>query len=43
MNPNFDNMTTEELRAYVLSHREDTTALYALIDRKSPEPRIQYP
>jgi hypothetical protein len=44
MNPTFETMPLEELRAYVLSHREDTDAFHALIDRsKSPEPRKQYP
>lgn len=44
MNPTFASMSLEDLRAHVLSHREDTPALHALIDRsRSNEPRIQYP
>jgi hypothetical protein len=31
--PNFDRMTTPELRAYVLSNRKDDAAFYALSDR----------
>jgi hypothetical protein len=44
MNPTFETMSIQELRAYVLSHREDTTAFHALIDRTRPtSPRTQYP
>jgi hypothetical protein len=44
MNPSFETMDLKELRAYVLSHREDTPALHALIDRsRSTGPRTLYP
>lgn len=31
--PNFKEMSTAELRAYVLEHRQDNDAFYALSDR----------
>ncbi len=31
--PNFSAMSTSELRAYVLKHRSDNEAFYALSDR----------
>lgn len=31
--PNFASMATEELRKYVLEHREDDKAFYELSDR----------
>ncbi|MCY7275774.1 MAG: hypothetical protein LH702_19065 [Phormidesmis sp. CAN_BIN44] len=34
--PNFETMTKEELRAYVLINREDDEALAALISRRDP-------
>ncbi|MEM9544153.1 MAG: hypothetical protein AAGA60_32295 [Cyanobacteria bacterium P01_E01_bin.42] len=37
MNPKFDQMTTQELTAYVLSHRDDSAAINALIDRRTPD------
>jgi len=37
MKPNYDQMTTKELTAYVLSHREDDEAVTALISRRSPD------
>jgi hypothetical protein len=44
MNPTFETMALEELRAYVLSHRDDTTAFHMLIDRTRPTaPRTKYP
>jgi hypothetical protein len=44
MNPTFETMALEDLRAYVLSHREDTPAFHALVDRsRSTTPRTQYP
>ncbi len=44
MNPTFETMSIQELRTYVLSHREDTSALHTLIDRTRPTaPRTQYP
>ncbi|MBE9012442.1 hypothetical protein IQ250_19780 [Pseudanabaenaceae cyanobacterium LEGE 13415] len=36
MKPNFETMTREELRAYVLENREDDEALAALINRRDP-------
>ncbi len=33
MKPDFANMTTSDLRAYVLQHREDEEALHVLIDK----------
>ncbi|MBD1842555.1 hypothetical protein H6F89_03820 [Cyanobacteria bacterium FACHB-63] len=36
MKPNFEAMTREELRAYVLENREDDEALAALINRRNP-------
>lgn len=37
-NPNFQGMNESELRAYVLAHREDTEAFYALADRLKSKP-----
>lgn len=33
MKPNFQRMTKKELRAYVLAHRDDDEAFYALVDK----------
>jgi hypothetical protein len=33
MKPNFDTISTTELRAYLLAHREDDEAFYKLVDR----------
>ncbi len=33
-------MTDEELRAYVLAHREDTGAFYAYVDRMQQRPPV---
>ena len=33
MNDKFDQMTTRELRAYVLQHRDDQEAISALVAR----------
>jgi hypothetical protein len=33
MKPNFDTMSIAELRAYLLSHRNDDEAFYKLADR----------
>lgn len=33
MKPDFDTMTTTELRAYFLFHRNDDEAFYKLVDR----------
>jgi hypothetical protein len=37
MKPKFDEMSTKELRAYILAHREDMEALDALVSRRSPD------
>ncbi|NEO84359.1 MAG: hypothetical protein F6J87_08905 [Spirulina sp. SIO3F2] len=34
--PDFDKMTRQELRCYVLAHREDDAAITALINRGNP-------
>lgn len=35
--PNFERMNLEELRAYVLSHRQDDQAFYAYCDRRKQQ------
>jgi uncharacterized protein YozE (UPF0346 family) len=44
MKPNLEEMSIDELRAYVLEHREDKEAFYVLIDRrKAANPyRVSY-
>jgi hypothetical protein len=37
MKPNFQEMPIDELKAYVLQHREDDEAFYAFIDRREAE------
>ena len=37
MKPNFEAMSRQELRTYVLAHREDMEALNALFNRRSPD------
>ncbi len=37
MKPNFETMTRQELKAYVLIHREDVEALNVLMSRRSPD------
>lgn len=39
--PNFQAMTKQELRAYVLSHRDDQEAFYALTSKLREEPGIE--
>lgn len=39
---NFNNMTRQELRQYILSHREDDNAIEALIKRGNPN-SVNYP
>ncbi len=34
--PNFEAMSKEDLRAYVLAHREDDEAIRALFSRRDP-------
>jgi hypothetical protein len=36
MKPDFSKMTRQELRNYILTHREDDDAIAALIDRGNP-------
>jgi hypothetical protein len=37
MKPNFAEMSTKELRAYVLAHREDIEALEVLFSGRTPD------
>lgn len=37
---NFSAMTDAQLRAYVLNHRQDTTAFHAYVDRMQQRPPI---
>ncbi|MBD1840245.1 MULTISPECIES: hypothetical protein [unclassified Coleofasciculus] len=39
MKPDFSKRTRQELRAYVLAHREDDEAIEALIKRGNPNSR----
>jgi hypothetical protein len=39
--PNFAAMTKQELRAYVLEHRDDNEAFYALTRKLREEPGIE--
>lgn len=39
--PDFEVMTKEELRVYVLEHREDNEAFYALMDKLNVESGIR--
>lgn len=42
--PNFSQMTRQELRAYVLAHREDDDAIKELIKRSNPNsPTYPFP
>ena len=46
MKPNFATMTTAEVRAYLLAHRDDQEALQAYIDKtdaENPNPRYYGP
>lgn len=38
MTPNFQIMSRQELRQYILKHREDEQAFYAYMDRLNQEP-----
>ncbi|MEH2355385.1 DUF6887 family protein [Nostoc sp.] len=38
---NFQGMTKQELKAYVLEHRDDREAFYALTDKLRQEPGIE--
>lgn len=37
MKPNFETMTRQELKAYVLTHRDDREAIDLLMSRRSPD------
>jgi hypothetical protein len=42
--PNFSAMSRQELRAYILAHREDDEAIEALIQRGNPNsPKYPFP
>ncbi|MBD2492978.1 DUF6887 family protein [Nostoc sp. FACHB-280] len=42
--PDFSKMTRQELRAYILAHREDDEAIEALIQRGNPNsPKYPFP
>lgn len=41
MKPDFDSMSKAELRAYVLSHRDDNEAFYNLADRYEADSKDQ--
>jgi hypothetical protein len=44
MKPNFSQMTHQDLRAYVLAHRDDDDAIEALIKRRNPNsPKYRFP
>lgn len=44
MKPNFKEMSRKELRAYVLSHRDDDEAFYAFVDKVNEDPnRVKHP
>jgi hypothetical protein len=44
MKPDFKTMNRQELRAYVLAHREDDEAIEALIKRGNPDlPTYPFP
>lgn len=38
--PDFSIMIDDQLRAYVLTHRQDTTAFHAYVDRMQQRPPI---
>lgn len=42
--PDFSKMTRQDLRAYILAHREDDEAIEALIKRGNPNsPKYRFP
>jgi len=44
MKPDFSKMTRQELRAYILTNREDDEAIAALIQRGNPNsPKFSFP
>ncbi len=40
--PNFDQMSKSELKAYLVTHANDTQAFYALMDKVKAEPNPVY-
>ena len=42
MKPDFSKMTRQELRNYILTHREDDDAIESLINRGNPH-SLKYP
>ena len=40
--PNFDQMSKSELKAYLITHVNDTQAFYALMDKVKAEPNPVY-
>ncbi len=44
MKPNFDRMTRQEIRDYILQHQEDDDAIEALISKGNPNsPTYKFP
>lgn len=43
MQSSFETMTRQQLRAYILEHREDQEALHIYLDRVMAEPGEIYP
>jgi hypothetical protein len=43
MKSKFETMSRQELRAYILEHREDEEAFQSYLDRVMAEPREIYP
>lgn len=44
MKPDFSKMTRQELRNYILTHREDDDAIESLINRGNPHsPKYPFP
>jgi hypothetical protein len=44
MKPNFDSMTRQEIRDYILQHQEDDDAIEALISKGNPNsPTYKFP
>jgi hypothetical protein len=42
--PDYGRMTRQDLRAYVLAHRDDDAAIEALIERRNPNsPKYKFP
>jgi hypothetical protein len=44
MKPNFRQMSRQDLRTYILAHRNDDEAIEALIERRNPNsPKYKFP